>query len=97
MSQSREPRYAVAVPVVLPQGTGMARNISTSGIYFETELPLEPGAPLSFSVQFDDSPGGPMRMQCEARIVRVEKKDGKVGVGAQIGSLRCERLEAPSS
>src|SRR3954468_9750926 len=93
MAQSRERRYAVDMPVLLADGSGVARNISTSGIYLETELSLHAGAPLSFTVNFDDTPGGRMRMHCDAEIVRIEQKDGRVGVGARIINLKCERID----
>lgn len=91
MTQPRERRYEVQLPVAFSTGKGVAHNVSTSGIYFETDFPFEPGGALSLTVDLDDVPGGPMRMGCEARIVRVQRKDGKVGVGAQIFNLKLER------
>jgi hypothetical protein len=94
MKQPREERYAVDVPVRLADGAGVARNLSTSGIYFETDLALRTGASIRFTVQLDDSPAGPMRLQCEAEIVRVEEKDGRLGVGARILDMKFEHAQA---
>lgn len=94
MPQPRERRYEVQLPVQFAAGDGVARNISTSGIYFETDSPLSAGAALNFTLVLEESPAGPMRMQCEARVVRVERKDGKVGIGAQIINMKLERADA---
>jgi len=77
--------------MALEQGTGIAKNISASGIYFETELPFSVGTALSFELSFDDLAGGPLRLTCEAMIVRVEQQDGKIGVGASIKDYKLQR------
>jgi len=94
MKQPREERYAVELPVSLAEGAGVARNLSTSGIYFETELVLRAGASVRFTMQLDHSPAGPMRLQCEAEIVRVVEKDGRLGVGARILDMKFEHAQA---
>lgn len=100
MSGRREERIEAALAVLLESGSGVTRNVSASGVYFETEAPLAEGAPLRFSLRFDDQPGGPLILRCEARIVRLEERDGKFGVGAEITSSSFERpgtrLEEPA-
>jgi len=87
MNGRREERVATSLPLTMVEGKGVARNVSASGIYFETDAQLTEGSPLSFTVEFEDSPGGPLRAQCVARVVRVERRDGKVCVGAAIESF----------
>lgn len=94
MHAQREKRVQAALDVDLENGKGVTRDVSTSGIYFETEVPLAEGSPVSFTLNFNDSPGGPLRLKCEAIIVRVEKRDGKIGVAASIKEYKFERLDA---
>ena len=71
----------------------MTRNVSASGIYFVTEVRLMKGVPVSFTLDFKDAPGGPFRLKCEARVVRVEQLEGKFGVGAAISHYELQRIE----
>lgn len=80
----REPRFESDLAVELEGGSARARNVSASGIYFETGLALRKGAELRFTVQFAPIEGAPLRMQCRARVVRVERLVGRFGVGAAI-------------
>jgi hypothetical protein len=90
----RATRYQVALPVQLESGNGSTRDISTSGIFFETEESFSPGAEIRFSAVLEHAvPGGPVRLRCEGQIVRVERREGKVGVAATITSYQFEPLE----
>ena len=80
----REPRFESDLAVELQGGSARARNVSASGIYLETGMPLRKGADLRFTVQFAPIEGAPLRMQCRARVVRVERLVGRFGVGATI-------------
>ena len=94
MHARREERVPAALNVNLVSGNGVTRDVSESGVYFETDLPFAPGAPISFSFNFDDAPGGPLVLKCEAVIVRVDNRGGKTGVGATITSYKFESLDA---
>jgi hypothetical protein len=72
-------RYPVSVPVELEHGTGITRNLSVSGVYFETDHPVHPDAPFRFALVLVNG-----RLNCEGRIVRVEGREGKLGVAAAI-------------
>lgn len=81
----REQRFSSSVDVMFEGGAGISRNVSPSGIYFETESPLAPRALLTFSVDYTTPDGEPVRMKCEASIVRIEGlPGGRIGVGAEI-------------
>lgn len=69
----------------------MTRNVSASGVYFETDVPLAAGGAVSFDVHFTGVPGGPLRMRCSARVVRVEPLVQGIGVGAAIEAFHVER------
>ena len=80
----REPRFESDLAVELQAGSARARNVSASGIYLETSVPLRKGTHLRFTVQFAPVEGAPLRMDCRARVVRVERLVGRFGVGATI-------------
>jgi len=80
----REPRFESDLAVELEGGSARARNVSASGIYLETSVPLRKGADLRFTVQFAPVEGAPLRMDCRACVVRVERLVGRFGVGATI-------------
>src|SRR5438094_653664 len=62
----REPRFESDLAVELQAGSARARNVSASGIYLETSVPLRKGTHLRFTVQFAPVEGSPLRMDCRA-------------------------------
>ena len=88
MPGRKEERFDTAMPVELDGGgSGVARNVSASGIFFVTDVALEAGQPVVFRLQFRDFPGGPIEVNCSARIVRVEEQGTSLGVGASIDAF----------
>jgi len=63
-------------------------------VYFLTDVALDEGAAIKFSVDFKSSPGGPITAECTARVVRVEAQGTKRGVAAAIKSFRFYSLTA---
>ena len=78
--------------IQLDGGVGIARNVSATGIYFVTDVALERGKPVNFTLDFKNYPGGPLRLACTASVVRVEPRDGKIGVGASISTFEFIRV-----
>src|SRR5215813_5015055 len=93
----RARRYRVALPVELEGlGRGLTRDISTSGVYFETTEALVRGAPLTFSLFLEQTDlSGPVWVVCAGEVVRVDRQPGSVGVGATIESFRFDPDEGP--
>ena len=79
-----EERVPVMRPVRLYRGTGITRNVSASGVFFETDLNYAPGSEINFSIGLDGPRGEKMVLKCQGQIVRVERRDGKVGIAAKI-------------
>lgn len=79
----REERISAALPVDLEGATGITRDVSASGICFETEASYAVGNPISFTVKLD-APGGKMMLKCRGQIVRVEPRATRVGVAVKI-------------
>lgn len=95
MAGRREERFATELPMRLEGGGfGVLRNVSASGIYFVTDVALEQGQPVRFSVEFRDFPSGPIAVNCVARVVRLEEQGAGRGVGASISSFEFRRTDA---
>jgi hypothetical protein len=81
-SRARAPRatrYPLRLPVELPAGSGVTRNISASGILFEASAgpgpPALSGDTVRLRVLLCDRPGEiPLQLAAEARVVRVERQ-----------------------
>jgi len=87
-------RVSAVLPVnVGGRLTGMTRDISPSGIFFETDMEMTSGSSIHFALEFDN-PSGKLLLRCSGEIVRVERSGGKIGVAAKIIESRMERVEA---
>lgn len=87
----KEHRYQATMQMEMEGGSGVTRDLSVSGVYFETELSFAAGNSIEFTILFDEySVGKPKRMNCRGKIVRVEKKRAKIGVAAEILSFAFE-------
>ena len=85
-------RFDTKLALTLEHGDALVRNISASGIYFVTDVAVDIQALIRFSLDFKNLPGGPIRMNCVARVVRVEARGDKKGVAAMIENIVFQRL-----
>lgn len=85
----RAPRMAIGLPIELEHGKGLTRDVSASGVYFETDTPLAVGAQVRFAMVLPY--GTAVRVQCAGEIVRVERHESRVGVAAALTSSRLIR------
>lgn len=93
MPGRKEERFDTELTVKLEGGgEGVARNVSANGIFFLTEVALQEGQPVKFSLEFQDFPSGPVEVNCSARIVRVEEQGTSRGIGASIDSFEFRTL-----
>jgi len=76
-------RISATRPVILDRGAGVTRDVSASGVFIETDEDYAPGSEISFAILLD-TPAGKMMLVCQGQIVRVERRDGKVGVAVKI-------------
>jgi Tfp pilus assembly protein PilZ len=74
-------RFKLALRLQLNDGTGTTCDISTSGIFFETESAHSIGDMIRLFLNFKDE-----TLQCEARVVRVEPRNGQFGVAVELKS-----------
>ena len=78
----REKRVAAALPLDLGGAAGVARDVSASGMFFETDASYAIGSPISFALDLE-TPWGTVMFKCRGKIVRLESRDQRVGVAVQ--------------
>ena len=61
----------------------MTRDVSASGIFFETDAADAVGDMVSLTVEFDTLRGKRM-LSCQGDVVRIEPRDARVGVAVRI-------------
>ena len=90
-SSRLEDRVTMAVPVHLQGGaSGTTRDISASGIYFETDLEPIRESPLDFTVEFQNGGVGGLSLRCRGQVLRVERLGSRIGVAAKILESRLQ-------
>jgi hypothetical protein len=76
------PRHGLAVPVRLPEGIGVTRDLSATGLYFLSEGSFEEGQHVSLTITLEHAdPKGPFDTTCRGCVVRIEGPE--VGAGAR--------------
>jgi hypothetical protein len=88
-SDSAERRQAVRVPVAARvrtrKGVGAARDVSTTGIFFEVDESYVPGESVDLSVVLERPYSAvPIRLQGKGRVVRVEPRGRRLGVAVAV-------------
>ena len=77
MNDSREKRLAGRFPtfctVELDSGTGITRNLSTTGVCFMTDQVIEPNLMLRCFIPMQKPGRNLTRLRCEGRVVRADK------------------------
>jgi hypothetical protein len=69
----------------------ITRDVSASGMFYETEHVLPLGAPIRVVLPLERGlPEESLRVLCEGRVVRVESREGKAGVAVAFTSYRFE-------
>jgi hypothetical protein len=74
-------RFKFALRVQLNDGIGTTCDISSSGIFFESDRAYAIGETLQLSLHFEHE-----TLQCEARVMRVEPRNGQFGVAVELTS-----------
>lgn len=83
-----EMRERVALPVLLAGGaTGWTRDVSASGLYFETEAASHAGGEIELAVEVE-APGRTLRLHCRGEVVRLESHGGRTGVAVKMLDAR---------
>ena len=85
-----EERISCGFAVDLGTATGITRDISASGIFFETDATYPFSSSVHFRVELD-TPTCNRLVTCHGEIVRIEPRNKKVGVAVKITEALIER------
>lgn len=92
LSGRKDERVLIDLPIrIADGGDGVMRNVSASGVYFQTQRALEAGQTVELEMTFLDARGAPIEVKCCARVVWVEKQGALRGVAGSIISLEFRR------
>lgn len=78
-----EQRIRAGLRVSVDGVVGITRDVSESGIFFETDASYAAGSEISLFIDVD-TPGGRITLACRGDIVRVERHATRVGVAVKI-------------
>jgi hypothetical protein len=81
--EHRSKRYRTELPTNVNGVTGVTHNVSTTGLYILQDQQCETGSRIDFVVDLDTQ-GGKLKLCCEGEVVRVDKLDGRFGIGIKI-------------
>ena len=80
----RQKRVDAVLPVRVGKTRGRTRDVSASGVFFETDAAYHQGSKIHFEINLE-TPWGHVVCDCNGKIVRVERRDGSVGIAVQFG------------
>jgi hypothetical protein len=67
-------RFSMSLPIRMEHGgIGFTVDISVSGVAFLTDVALEPGSVVHFSMTLNEK-SGPLQLHCGGVVVRVEPR-----------------------
>jgi hypothetical protein len=79
----------------------LSRDISSRGVFFSSDVPLNVGARVEVSLEMPEQVvGNPVRQwRCNGRVVRTEEAtaEGKIGVGVEFLYYEILKNRAPES
>jgi len=92
-----EERVRAALPVGLGNVTGVTRDVSASGVYFETAAAVAPGQRIKLGIAIDTA-GGQIALWCQGIVLRVDKHGPQYGVAARLleSEVRAQPAAVPA-
>jgi len=82
-------RLQVEIPVCIGQEETISRDVSCSGIYFQTDQSFIEGDDLNFTLELIYAlPGKQIKLNCQGEAVRIEQRGEKFGIAAKIKSFQ---------
>jgi hypothetical protein len=76
-------RLMAELPIEINGACGTTKNISATGVYFETTTPQEPGSKVNFAVEVTIN-DKKIKMVCSGSVIRIDRNNGKVGIAVQL-------------
>lgn len=79
----REKRVGAAIAVHLATATGVTRDVSESGMFFDTDTRFAVGEAIDMELELN-APHGKLLFRCCGEVLRVEPRDRKFGVAVRL-------------
>ena len=76
-------RFPLRIAVALDDASGMTRDVSASGLFFETEEIFLNSKRLDFELLLPRPSGSMLRLRCQGEVVRVEPGETNVGIAVR--------------
>jgi hypothetical protein len=76
-------RFPLRIGVALDDQAGTTRDVSATGLYFETEEIFLSSKTLDFELLLPRPSGALLRLRCQGEVVRVEPAEDHVGVAVR--------------
>ena len=83
----RSTRHRVQLPIALKWGKGKTRDVSASGVYFETDEDLHEGESIQFVLTLGEATGEEITIRCEGSVIRLERHGQQSGVAVEMTSI----------
>jgi len=80
--ERRALRFDTVLPVKMGTFDGLARNLSATGIYFETEAAPALGSHVCFAVELTVR-GQKLELMCDGKVLRIDYRNGVQGLAAK--------------
>jgi PilZ domain-containing protein len=96
LERRQQPRFRIALAVTFRDSAGLTRDVSASGVFFEffnrlADYP-SPGSVVQFSLLLEHADAnGPVEVECEGEVVRVEPAADHPGVAVHMASYHFRR------
>ena len=90
----RHVRVEAAMTVRCGGGTGVTRNVSEGGLYFEMESAADIGSEISFDIEMETPLGG-MKLKGNGQVMRKERKGSRTGIAVKVIESRLETTGQP--
>jgi hypothetical protein len=86
--QRKEERVRAALRVQLADDiVGLTRDVSASGLFFETSPRYAARSPINFTIEIP-GPAYKMLLRCRADILRIERQESRLGIAVKFLDTR---------
>jgi hypothetical protein len=82
IERRRAERHSIGLKIEFDTGSGLSRDVSGLGVYFQTDVRFVEGDEIAFLMVIPDA----VNVKCRGHVVRVDEKNGQYGVATTIDS-----------
>jgi PilZ domain len=86
-------RVSIAMPMFMAGKTGVTRDVSVSGVYFEIDGAAAIGSEVSFEIEMDTATLGLTKVKCSGQVVRKEQQGSRTGIAVTMTDSRLEVVQ----